>query len=178
MEYHFGTNRVEEINRSLTGHAKNFSQSKAQMDADAAFDLNESPRCPPDPLLGNLSAKTSSTTAIMSKFDGKQLITIAEELSRQMCLIEQFYFKKISLIDCIDYSLKRNMNGPGVEMVKKLIRHFNMVSDWVSSELVQEEDDQERLKILRNFIQLARVCVFFLPLFLSRSAYSNPPWSA
>jgi len=157
MEYHFGTNKAEEISLGLTRHAKNLSEAKSAVDSDVGFDFNGSPRCPPDPLLGNLSAKTSSTTSILSKFDGKQLVTIPEELSRQMSLIEQDYLRKISLVDCLNYALKKNLTSPGVEMIKKLIRHFNMVSDWVSSELVQEERDEDRLKILRNFIQLARV---------------------
>ena len=158
IEYHFATTRADEIARALTQHAKNVSEGRVVLDPEIVLALNDSPRCPPDPLLGHLATKTLSSSILLSKFEGRHLVAIPEELIRQMTLIEQDYFRQISLGDCLNHALKRPSTTPGAEAVKKLIRHFNLVSEWVSSEVVQEEDDEQRLKVLRNFIQLARMC--------------------
>jgi len=89
-------------------------------------------------------------------FEGKDLVSIPEEMARQMALIEHGYFQKITLVDCLNYKPKEKEKEDEEGII--FISHFNKMSSWISSEIVKEHDDEKRLILLKNFIQLARMC--------------------
>lgn len=43
-----------------------------------------------------------------------------------------------------------------------VINRFNLVSLWVATEIVKKEKLNERLKLIKKFIKIAEVLIFFM----------------
>jgi len=183
--FNFSTKRGEEISSFLSRHSQNATLQLKLIDQDLLLDLVETPICLPVPRWspqikspsGTLASPPSSLSttpstsmetlptvpsevlaAIQPNLSVLQVTSVPEEMARQMTLIEHEYFRQIGLVDVLDYTSKRQSHSVGMEMIGKLIRHFNAMSSWVASELVTQEDDAARLTLLRNFINVARMC--------------------
>jgi len=100
-------------------------------------------------------------------------LSFVGEIARQLTLIEAELFSSITISGLLDYVLK--VKSPAADEVRNIILHFNKVcllfgriafiaassfvqqiSDWISSEIVKEVDNEKRMFLLKQFIFLGR----------------------
>jgi len=137
------------------------------------LDLKISRGCPPDPLtdeiehpmsesimeaiktVGTTTAFLASGSLALTTLTASEALSYVGELARQLTLCEYELFSKIAVTDLFEYLQKLNTNA--ANRVRDIILHFNKISDWVSSEIVREPDDEKRSFLLKQYIFLAKV---------------------
>jgi len=86
-----------------------------------------------------------------------ELFAYPTEFARQLTLIEQGLYRAITRRAIFAYLFRQKGKDSGLSAsVKAFIAHFNQVSDWVSTEVVREENDGKRVILLHRMILLAK----------------------
>ncbi|GAM23882.1 hypothetical protein SAMD00019534_070570, partial [Acytostelium subglobosum LB1] len=77
------------------------------------------------------------------------------EVARQMALIDQNLLHRISAKELLS---KKWSNPDLCPNILNMIRIFNNGSQWITSEIVSEKSSKHRLKKLKFFLEVARLC--------------------
>lgn len=80
----------------------------------------------------------------------------AAEVARQVALIESEYYRNISTSEFLNQSWsKKNRNeiAPGIV---SMIKRFNVVSTWVCTEVVKQEQLKKRTRMIKHFLKIAQ----------------------
>ena len=139
------------------------------------LDLRINRGCPPDPLTDDvahpmgdaiLEALKSMTAASASVGGGSvfasntltalDALSFVGELARQLTLIEHELYRQVTVTGLLDYVITKRKNS-GAEKVREVIVHFNKISDWISSEIVKEVDDDKRVFLLKQYVFLGKM---------------------
>lgn len=78
-----------------------------------------------------------------------------EELARQLTLIEFEYFYKIRASEFLHQSWSKTKYKHRAPRILALIRRFNVVSDWVTTQIVLASKIRQRVQILTKLIGIA-----------------------
>jgi hypothetical protein len=78
-----------------------------------------------------------------------------QEVARQMTLIDFEHFAKIEPKECLNQSWNKEHRTTKAPNLNNMIQHFNRVSGWVGTEIVQCEDLEKRAKKMASFVELA-----------------------
>lgn len=89
-----------------------------------------------------------------------------EELARQLTLLEYELYKKIKSYEFLGQSFAKKDRETRAPNITAMISRFFMVSDWVATEIVKQDDFKERVKVLQHFIQTAEVAAKFIAFLL------------
>lgn len=88
-----------------------------------------------------------------------QLLDLAPvEVARQITRIDAALFEVIETRDFLETAWT-SKNPNVAQSVKAITRHFNRMSQWVASEILQEEDVRRRALVLEFFIMTAEACL-------------------
>jgi len=79
------------------------------------------------------------------------------ELARQLTLIEMEMFIKIEPREFLLYC-KTKTNKKNLSNIQSILEHFQIMTNWVSSEILKPEDPNGRAQILNKFITIANKC--------------------
>ena len=130
--------------------------------------------CPPDPLTDDIqhpvgdavleairsiataSAAIGGGTAIAStSLTALDALSFVGEMARQLTLMEYDLLRMVTVTGLLDYVVIKRKT-PAAERVRDVIQHFNKISDWISTEIVKEVDDDKRIFLLKQFIFLGK----------------------
>ena len=84
------------------------------------------------------------------------------EIARQLALIEFEQYRLVKVRDCLEQIWAENKKGFSTRKnvspnIMKMIKHTNMISTWVATCLLSEDNLKERSNVLRYFVQVAIV---------------------
>eukprot|EP00041_Stephanoeca_diplocostata_P039052 m.1582997 g.1582997 ORF g.1582997 m.1582997 type:complete len:1743 (+) comp25319_c0_seq4:162-5390(+) len=97
--------------------------------------------CPPSPLVGELDLRTLTQV---------QMLSAPVEVARQLTVIEHNMLKQISLEDLID-RIFNNANPPSCE---SFIAHFNLLTRWVATLILDQPERETRAVLIQQFIRV------------------------
>jgi uncharacterized membrane protein YgcG len=79
----------------------------------------------------------------------------AETIAQQMCLIEEFLFRKIRVSEFVSLGWEKK-DVRTAPMILEVIRRFNNVTTWVVSEILNSEKRGTRVQLIRQFIKILK----------------------
>jgi son of sevenless-like protein len=82
-----------------------------------------------------------------------------QEIARQMTLIDYDHFSKIEPKECLNQSWNKEHRTVKAPNINNMIQHFNLVSNWVGTEIVRVEELEKRTKKMQTFVELADMCL-------------------
>lgn len=97
--------------------------------------------CPPSPLVGDLD--TRAVTQV-------QMLGAPVEVARQLTVIEHNMLKHIALEDLVD-RIFNNAQPPSCEA---FIAHFNLLTRWVATLILDQPEKEARAVLVQQFIQV------------------------
>lgn len=80
------------------------------------------------------------------------------EIARQITLIDFTIFSKIEPKECLNQAWNKGNRETKAPNIYKMINWFNLLSNWVGSQVVLTEDVEKRSKLMAKFIELANFC--------------------
>jgi son of sevenless-like protein len=79
----------------------------------------------------------------------------ATEIARQLTLIEYDMYKSITPFEFLENGWSRKDKEKRAPNILRMTRRFNMVSQWVQSQMCTRTDFRERVHMLQRFIEVA-----------------------
>eukprot|EP01103_Thecamoeba_quadrilineata_P020460 TRINITY_DN878_c0_g2_i1.p1 TRINITY_DN878_c0_g2~~TRINITY_DN878_c0_g2_i1.p1 ORF type:complete len:557 (-),score=126.65 TRINITY_DN878_c0_g2_i1:86-1756(-) len=79
----------------------------------------------------------------------------AEEVARHLTLIEYQMFREVPKDEFLNQGFNDSKLAPKMQA---MIKRFNDSTSWIASEILREDDSQERTKILSKFIKIGMRC--------------------
>eukprot|EP00003_Mantamonas_plastica_P004261 TRINITY_DN13386_c0_g1_i3.p1 TRINITY_DN13386_c0_g1~~TRINITY_DN13386_c0_g1_i3.p1 ORF type:complete len:611 (+),score=174.63 TRINITY_DN13386_c0_g1_i3:1044-2876(+) len=79
-----------------------------------------------------------------------------EEMARQLTLLEHRMFLRLKPSEFMNTSWNTARASTQAPNIMAMIKQFNIVSQWVATEIVLEVDDKKRTAVLKFFIELAK----------------------
>jgi hypothetical protein len=79
----------------------------------------------------------------------------ATEIARQLTLIEYEMYKSITPFEFLENGWSRKDKEKRAPNILRMTRRFNMVSQWVQSQMCTRTDFRERVHMLQRFIEVA-----------------------
>lgn len=89
--------------------------------------------------------------------DSDLLAYSAEDVAKQMCLIEQENLSRIQIREFLNQAWNSLGNNEKAPNILRIIHSFGQVSNLVAGAILQKSDLQDRIHALSYFIQLAKV---------------------
>ena len=80
------------------------------------------------------------------------------EIARQLTLIETEIFRKIVPRECMGLAWSKKDAKDRAPNILTMINRFNIVSNWIVSEIVRQETHKLRVDVLAHFIEIAVGC--------------------
>jgi len=80
------------------------------------------------------------------------------EVARQITLLDYDIFVKIEPKECLNQSWNKEYRVIKAPNVNEMIQTFNKLSNWVGTEIVQQEDLEKRAAVMEKMIELANHC--------------------
>jgi len=80
------------------------------------------------------------------------------EIARQMTIIESNIYRAIQPQECLGLAWSKKQAQEKSPNVLKMINRFNVVSNWVCSEILKQETQKQRVDTLNHFIEIAERC--------------------
>jgi len=77
------------------------------------------------------------------------------EVAQQLTLYEYILFQNVPLNEFLKKSYANPINSPAFT---HLANHYNIVSLWVSSEIVKQKNFNQRADVIKYFIKVAGIC--------------------
>jgi hypothetical protein len=117
---------------------------------NAAMDARRAIRIKPqlDITDGTILNPEEMKALVFSKFD-------AEQIARQLCLIDFNLYSAIRPSELIDTSWSKRSTRHRCANALAMIKRFNDVSEWVSTSIVSEEKIKDRVKLFVTFVKIA-----------------------
>jgi hypothetical protein len=84
-------------------------------------------------------------------------LIILEEIARQLTLMEFVLYRNIKPWEFFNQAWTRKNKETTSANVLKMIKRFNEVSTWVSTEIVRTEKLKDRIAVLSKFLEVADV---------------------
>jgi hypothetical protein len=98
---------------------------------------------------GQTSSTSSEHSRVWVAFDIFDLS--AEEMARQLTIIDQRKFAKVPLCELFDQRWERPADSPHVDVMNK---HFNKVGRWAGSLVLKEYTPKKRAKVIAFLVQI------------------------
>lgn len=83
------------------------------------------------------------------------------ELARQLTLMENYLFCQIQANEMIGQEFKKKTGTSHALHVKAMIQKSTQITCWVSDTILKEKDVKKRSNILKHWIKVGDVSVFF-----------------
>merc|ERR1712137_1393468 len=80
------------------------------------------------------------------------------EIARQLTLIESKLYRSIRPQECSGLAWSKKNASERAPNVLKMGERFNLVSNWVVSEVVRQDSQKQRVKYLTHFVEIADRC--------------------
>jgi len=74
------------------------------------------------------------------------------EVARQLCLYEQYLYNSVHPSEFLNQSWhSRKENAPNLV---KTIEYFNNITNWITTQIVTQGNEKDRIKMIRKFIKI------------------------
>eukprot|EP00339_Tiarina_fusa_P025431 CAMPEP_0117002376 /NCGR_PEP_ID=MMETSP0472-20121206/4073_1 /TAXON_ID=693140 ORGANISM="Tiarina fusus, Strain LIS" /NCGR_SAMPLE_ID=MMETSP0472 /ASSEMBLY_ACC=CAM_ASM_000603 /LENGTH=1327 /DNA_ID=CAMNT_0004702717 /DNA_START=12 /DNA_END=3995 /DNA_ORIENTATION=- len=80
------------------------------------------------------------------------------EIARQLTIIESQLYRAILPQECLGLAWSKKNAQERSPNILKMINRFNIVSNWVCSEILKQETQKQRVDTLNHFIEIAERC--------------------
>lgn len=131
--------------------SKIWDKKKSNPDQDTKYTFGNEEI--PKPILPQLKGESLSSVPKLSLLDFH-----SEELARQLTLIEFNLYKNMKPWEFFNQAWSKSSKEIDSPNVLKMIKRFNVVSLWVSTEIVKTENLKDRIGVLCKFLELADKC--------------------
>jgi RasGEF domain/RasGEF N-terminal motif len=153
-----GTSSLSESAHSADGATASSLSDSGRTEESAAEDESSSlAASSPAPRFSGSRGTPATAAAVVlppKRMDKVELLSLQPlEVAQQMSLIEFALFRAIQPHEC----LPRGSRGkaPSVEAI---ISRFNLVSNWVATEVLMPTSTKQRVAVLKHFVQVALKC--------------------
>ena len=80
------------------------------------------------------------------------------EIARQLTIIESNLYRDIKPQECLGLAWSKKNAQERAPNILKMINRFNIVSNWVCSEILKQDTQKGRVDTLNHFIEIAERC--------------------
>lgn len=91
-----------------------------------------------------------------SLFRGKNFIDEPTLFSHQLALYEFQLFKKVKPKELVNQAWNKSGKEENAPNVTRFIKHFNVISKWITSQILDLKTDKEQAKSIEKFITIAK----------------------
>eukprot|EP01113_Clastostelium_recurvatum_P024215 TRINITY_DN2889_c0_g1_i2.p1 TRINITY_DN2889_c0_g1~~TRINITY_DN2889_c0_g1_i2.p1 ORF type:complete len:795 (+),score=162.28 TRINITY_DN2889_c0_g1_i2:187-2571(+) len=110
---------------------------------------------PASPSIIPLSPSSPSLSLPLGLLDLRLADINTQTIAEQMTIMDQAMFRRVSVAE-LSALAWRKRSGVGVSGVQAMIERFNVVSQWVSTEIVCAKDAKTRISLTEKFITIAQ----------------------